>query len=285
MTSDTISPSPYFLLSQAELLAGKHMHPAWRGQVGNRSTARAKPMILKWLDSHLAICIEFASALAAQCLKLPVPVPGIVIAERNDLPGLPYAARGEQIILIGSEYKVPDAFFAQATNNNPAAEEFVWSKLCASSSAASGAAWDELVANDDRHFQNALFDGENWWLFDHDRALPSSVPFCKNPNDPKIRAELINFRAKCNILAVKTVERHQNNHGIQSQPASFEKHKAKLALLATAAKKWSHSESRLNEIYVTTAILLGAIELRLPALAQHIQTRIKKPGAEELLWE
>jgi hypothetical protein len=233
-------------------------------------------MIVKWLPSHLAICIEYASALAAQCLKLPVPTPGIVIAEKSDLPGIPNSAGGEQIILIGSEYKVRDAFFAQATNDNPAAEEFVWNKLCASSSAASGAAWDELIANDDRHFQNAL---------DHDRALPSSATFCKTPNDPKIRSDLIEFRAKCNILAEKTVERNKLNHDIESQPTSFEKHKTKLAVLAAEAKKWSHADSRLHEIYATTATLLNAIELRLPALAQHIQARIMKPGAEELLWE
>jgi hypothetical protein len=90
---------------------------------------------------------------------------------------------------------------------------------------------------------------------------------------------------KCNLLAEKTVERHQQNHGIDAQPAAFEKHKAKLALLTASVKKWEHSEPRINEIYVTTGILLSAIELRLPALAQHIQARIKKPGAEELLWE
>jgi hypothetical protein len=285
MTLEIIEPSLYYLLSEASLLEGKHMHPAWRGQVGNRSVARAKPMILKWLDTHLATCVEFACALAAQCLKLPVPAPGLVIAARNDLPGLPNAAYGEQIILIGSEYKVADAFFAQATNDNPAAEEFVWEKLCASSTAASGSAWDELVANDDRHFQNAIFDGENWWLFDHDRALRSSGSFCKGPQDPQVRISLINFRARCNILAEKTVERHRQNHGIELQPALFEKQKAKLSYLALTANKWAHSEPKIAEIYATTAILLSAIELRLPALAQHIQARITQPGAEELLWD
>jgi hypothetical protein len=285
MKQDKNSSTPYYLLAKAERLAGEHVHPAWRGQVGNAHATRAKQMVLKWLDSHLAICAELSTALAAQSLKLPVPLPAIVIASREDLPGLPNSAMGDQIILIGSEYKEPETFFTQGMNNNPAAEEFVWNKLCASSTAASGAAWDELIANDDRHFQNALFDGQNWWLFDHDRALQNSGSFCKNPDDQQTRLDLIGFKAKCNLLAEKTVERHQHNHGIEIHPIAFEKHKASLALLTSTVKNWSHPEPRINAIYSTTAILLAAIELRLPALAQHIQTRIARPNAKELTWD
>lgn len=277
--------TPYYLLAKAERLAGDHVHPAWRGQVANPNAPRAKQMVVKWLDSHLAICAELATALAAQTLKLPVPLPAIVIASREDLPGLPNSVTGEQIILIGSEYKEPEIFFAQGVNNNPAAEDFVWNKLCSSPTGASGAAWDELIANDDRHFQNALFDGQNWWLFDHDRALQNSGVFCKNPDDQQVRLDLISFSAKCNLLAEKTIERHQNNHGIDTQPSAFEKRKAALSILTSTVKNWSHPEPRINAIYSTTAILLEAIELRLPALAQHIQTRIARPNAEELTWD
>lgn len=285
MNQEKSSASPYYLLAKAERLAGEHVHPAWRGQVANAHAPRAKQMVLKWLDSHLAICAELATALAAQTLKLPVPLPAVVIASREDLPGLPNSATEDHVILIGSEYKEPEIFFAQGMNNNPAAEEFVWNKLCSSPTGPSGAAWDELIANDDRHFQNALFDGQNWWLFDHDRALQNSGGFCKDPNDLQTRLELIDFRAKCNLLAEQTVDRHKHNHGIEAQPIAFEKQKTALAILRHEVKNWSHPEPKINAIYSTTAILLDAIELRLPALAQHIQTRIARPNAKELSWD
>lgn len=275
-------PKVHFLLSEATSLEGDHVHPAWRAQVATADAPRAQPMILKWLDGHLALCVEFACALAAQCLKLPVPAPGLVISPRAFLPRLPIAALGDHILLIGSEYKNPDALFAQAASNNPAAEEFIWSKLCSSEAGASGAAWDELIANEDRHYQNALFDGANWWLFDHDRALLASGPFTKTPNDSNLRTALINFNAKCNILADQMVSRLRDKHGISNQPGEFSRRKTELALLSAKAQKWEHTDAKMQEVLTTTAILLSAIELRLPALAQHIQKRILQPSGQDL---
>jgi hypothetical protein len=239
-------------------------------------------MIVKWLDGHLGLCVELACALAAQCLRLPIPAPGIVIAPREFLPGLPISIKGDHILLIGSEYRDPDAFFAQAISNNPAAEEFVWNKLCASSTGPRGAAWDELVANEDRHYQNTLFDGVNWWLFDHDRALLSSGAFSKNPHDEVLRSAIIDFNAKCNLLADQMVNRHGENHGLTAQPAEFAKYRTELSLLASAASKWSHPNAKIQDVFASTGILLTAIELRLPALAQHIQARIQQPSAQDL---
>ncbi|HEU4818327.1 hypothetical protein [Janthinobacterium sp.] len=272
----------YALISEASKLDGAHTHPVWRAQVATPSMPRAQPMIIKWLDGHLSLSIELACALAAQCLKLPVPAPALVVAPRKFLPTLPISIKGEHILLIGSEYKNPDSYFAQATSNNPAAEEFVWSKLCASEAGPSGAAWDELVANEDRHYQNALFDGANWWLFDHDRALMSVGLFSKNPDDIDLRSALVNFNAKCNILAAQMVDRHRGNHGISDQANEFSRHKAELSILSAESRKWLHGDMKIQEIFATTAILLTAIELRLPALAQHIQARIEQPSAENL---
>ncbi|NHQ93344.1 hypothetical protein [Janthinobacterium lividum] len=284
-STNTISASGlnvYFLLSEACLLEGNHTHPAWRVQVATPLATRALPMIAKWVDGHLAFCVELACALAAQALRLPVPAPGIIIAPKSYLPSLPLTAKGEYILLVGSEYKNADAFFAQVTANNPAAEEFIWSKLCSSNAGAVGAAWDELVANDDRHHQNALFDGVNWWLFDHDRALMSTGPFSKNPFDPQLRAALVSFTAKCNILADQMVARRPGSHGILDQPLELEKRKIELSLLSSRTASWTADDPKIRDILATTAILITAIELRLPALAQHLQTRVLQPSAESL---
>lgn len=272
----------YFLISEACLLEGSHTHPAWRAQVATPLATRALPIIAKWVNGHLAFCVELACALAAQSLRLPVPAPGIVVAHRDYLPSLPLTAKGDYILLVGSEYKNTDAFFAQVTANNPAAEEFVWNKLCSSNAGAVGAAWDELVANDDRHHQNALFDGVNWWLFDHDRALMSTGPFSKSPSDPELRTALVSFTAKCNILAEQMVARRPGSHGIMGQPLELDKRKIELNILKSQAANWTADDPKIQEILSTTAILINAIELRLPALAQHLHTRVSQPSAESL---
>jgi hypothetical protein len=270
------------LICEAEPLDGNHVHRVWRGQVVSQDMPRAKTMIMKWLDDHLAVCVELACALAAQSLGLRVPAPAIVVAPREFVHGIPAAFESGEVLLVGSEYKVPDAFLASVTHGNPAAEEFVWNKLCASDMGAAGAAWDELLANDDRHHENAIFDGSHWWLFDHDRALVEAGPFSKNPTDTAVRLALKNFRAKSNNLAAQMVKRLQSNHGISAQPAEFARNKAALSMLAQAASKWTHSDLRIKGIFKTTAILLTAIELRLSALALHIQARIQEPSAADL---
>jgi len=270
------------LISPACLLEGDHTNPAWRAQVASSSSERARPMILKWIDGHLSISIELACALAAQCLRLPVPSPALVLAPKSYLPGLPAASTGQLVLLIGSEYKTPDVFFAQALSRNPAAEELIWSKLCDSDSGAKGAAWDELIANPDRHHQNALFDGVNWWLFDHDQALLESGAFCKNPLDQAQRLLMCNFSARCNILAEQMVSRLRSQNNISAQPALFDRYKVEMALLSSAASKWTHAHPKIQEIFSTTAILLTAIELRIPTLAQHISNRIAQPSSESL---
>lgn len=275
------TPEISTLISEASRLHGSN-NPVWRAQVASPLAPRARPMIIKWVDGHLALCVELACALAAQALRLPVPAPGLIVAHRDFLPGLPLSIKSTQVLLIGSEYKHADALLSQALSDNPAAEEFVWNKLCASESGSSGAAWDELVANDDRHYRNSLFDGANWWLFDHDRALTSSGPFTKNPTDPSMRASLRDFNAKCNILADQMVRRFQGNHNISAQPTEFARHKAELSVLSGAATKWAHSNPKIQEIFTTTAILLTGIELRLPPLAQHIQVRIEQPSSQGL---
>jgi hypothetical protein len=98
-----------------------------------------------------------------------------------------------------------------------------------------GAAWDELIASPDRHHQNALFDGVNWWLFDHDQALLESGAFCKTM-DPTQRSLMCTFSARCNILAKQMVKRLRSQNNISAQPALFDRHKAEMALLSSCGK-------------------------------------------------
>lgn len=263
---------------------GNHSNHVWRAQVGRPDhPGPAVPMVIKLLkEGKNALAIELACALAAQALKLPVPYPALVVAERDDLGALPISITGERLLLIGSHYKKTDALYTQMVSNNPAAEEFIWSRVCASPTGAKGAAWDELVANPDRHSENLLFDGIKWWLFDHDLALPSTDAYLKNDATNLTRTEAVTFQAKCNELASQMLTRHPNNHNIDLQAQDLSKHKTNLLAIATFARTWNSDDATVKDIFLITAILLDMIAMRLPILAQHLRARMLRPEAKSL---
>jgi len=274
----------YYLLAKAERMAGNHTNPVWRAQVGRpESPSQALPMVIKYLDGgQIPLCIELSCGLAAQALQLPIPAPALVLAERDDLKGLPASAGGQRFLLIGSQYKKPDALYAQIATNHPAAEEFVWSRLCASETGAKGAAWDELVANPDRHSENLLFDGQKWWLFDHDLALPTTADYLRADANTMTRQQAISFQARFNQLASQMLERRPADHTLDSQAKYLGKHKTALTALAAYARGWQSDDATITGIYQITAILIDKIALRLPALAQHLHARMSRPDASSL---
>lgn len=280
-----IFPQPpiFHLLARAEKLSGNHTNHVWRGQVGTfDGSGRASPTIVKLLDGQIPICIELACGLAAQALSLPVPVPSLVIADRSDLPDLPTRYKGDLLLLLGSSYKTPDALFVQVLADNPAAEELVWSKLCDSPTGSQGAVWDELVANADRHAENALFDGNKWWLFDHDLALPPAIDYVKSHANQFARQEAKSFAAKFNQLATQMVARYPNSHELDKRETELRRKRHDLMLMSAVARGWTHADSTINGILALTSVLLGLIELRLPATAQLIARRTDRPSANDL---
>lgn len=274
-------PPIFHLLAPAERLVGDHTNLAWRGQVGaSDGASRAVPMIVKRVPSQIQICIELACALAAQALLLPIPAPGLVIAERQDLPGLPETEGGNEVLLVGSMYKNPDALFAKVVEGDPAADELVWNRLCSSPAGAQGAAWDELVVNADRHSQNALFDGAQWWLFDHDLALPKASDFIRL--EQQERTAVLDFTARCNLLAEQMLSRRPSDHGMHLQPDEFARRRRSLTVMVDLSTGWTHENNTIASLLQITAHLLSMINLRLPSLGLHLQRRLNQPNANDL---
>ncbi len=277
-------PPLFFLLSPAELLKGDHTNVAWRAQVGRaENPSAALPMVVKYLKGgQIPLCIELACALSAQVLKLPIPQPALVIAERDQLFGLPAHVTGSSFLLIGSHYKKPDVLMAQMVNDNPAAEEFIWSRVCDSETGPKGAAWDELVVNADRHSENLLFDGSQWWLFDHDLALPKTPDYLRKGATREQRSMALTFQAQCNQLATQMVQRQPSSHGLAELARDLTKFRRELHALSGYAAKWRSDDLTLDGIFGVTAILIDKIALRLPALAEYISRRLANPDPPSL---
>jgi hypothetical protein len=279
-------PPIYHLAGTASRREGRHTHPVWLGRVVHEQVAgESLPMIIKLLDSQVTAAVELACALAARELRLPVPRPGLVVAERALLTCVPDSIKGEVLLLVGSHYQRPDSFMAAVTaGGDDAAEEHIWRRLCDSSTGAPAAAFDELVANADRHCENVLFDGAQWWLFDHDSALPPASQYVVSPNLKERRLEAIAFMAKANQIAREMLQRRPRDHSLLSQPTQFDTRSKAVRALAIRAEGWHHADPHIEAIFRLTSVVLGLIHLRLPALGEHLRTRIGNPNPPGLQW-
>lgn len=281
----SLPPPVYYLAATADKREGDHSNDVWRARVVHDSLPnQSLPMMVKALTSQVAMAVEIACALAARELRLPVPQPGLVYAERSMLPGIRAKYAGDPILLVGSQYQRPDALFAELVEDHPAAEELVWQRLCDTPTAREGAVLDELIANPDRHCENVLFDGVSWWLFDHDQALAPAANYVTKSDHAAARQAAIDFTAKANRLAHQLLQRHRDKHGILEQIRKVDNGTKRLHALAQYARNWTHQDPRISETLQLVGVVLGLIHLRLPALAEKLNVRLGNPPPTLSLW-
>lgn len=269
-----LAPPIFHLAGTAELQDGDHTHDCWHARVVHETLANhSLPMIVKAMPSQVGLAIELACGLAARELRVSVPQPGLVLADRDDLPGIRPSVRGKRILLVGSHYQERDALFAGAVEDE-AAEEMVWRSVCSSPAACQGGAWDELIANPDRHCENLLFDGKTWWLFDHDQALAPANDFTRNEQDARTRQDAIAHVAAANGLVHEFLTRHLGQHlAVLQQTRKLDGGKKRLHALSVYARHWTHSDTGIQQVLQLSAVVLGLIHLRLPALAEQLARR------------
>lgn len=279
-------PPIYHVSGTAQMRDGDHTHDTWHVRVvhaeaGNQSL----PMIVKRIPSQVTAAIEIACGLAARELRFNVPMTGLVVAERDDLPGLEDEVTGERFLLVGSHYQHPDTLFAEVVNGNPAAESLIWDSLCATNVARQGVAWDELIANPDRHCENVLFDGTTWWLFDHDQALEPAAKFVGNSESQTTRLDAIAFNAAENQLAEHLTRRYAGQfQAIMDQIKRLDSGGKRLQTLAHYARDWTHPDAEIHYVLQLIGVVLGLIHLRLPALAEKLQRRLVPGQAAPTPW-
>lgn len=278
-------PPVYRLLCTGMLLDGNHQNKVWRGMAQTPgSTEPALPLIVKWTDKKEVVAAELACALAAKALRLQIPGGAIVLAEKADLPGLPQRVRGagtDLVICYGSELQFPDDTLARPTRAD-AAEEWIWQRLCNTPQGPAGGVWDELVANDDRHCENVVFDGHRWWLIDHEYSLPGVARAMKKFTETSTRQGLIDYRAKENTLAAQVLRRRAADHKMADLPTQWAPLRQRLQWLADQAQNWQTDMEPVNTVLMMTHFYLRGIELRLPALALHLHDRLAQPEGASL---
>ncbi len=280
-------PPIHWLSTTADVVSkdDDHRNYVWRGMVqGTDISQPPSQMALKYFEnSSVKISIELACGVAAMALKLPVPIPALVICDRAYLPQLPASINGSLLLLFGSQLVPEDAFMATFRKNDRAAEEFVWNKVCADSVGQKGAAWDELIANDDRHHLNLIFGGR-WWLFDHDKAIPSASRAANNFLNDLLPNEFSSFPLKLNQLAEQMLKRRPNDHGINEQTKELDKQKSRLQAMNHFVASWASQvdDSRLKGIFTIAAICTNLIAGRLPSLAMHLGNRTGGKNGESL---
>lgn len=279
----TARPPLYRLLGVADKVHGKHLNHVWKGLAGvPGANEPALPAVVKYLPNTAQIDIELACGLASQVLGLPVPRPALVIAELDDLPSHPASLKDGPVVLFGSVFQTPDPFMAQYAGQGDLGAEHIWSHVCNDKAGSSGSAWDELVANPDRHAQNLIFDGLKWWLFDHNLALQPVSRLYKAISDSASQAQLVAHTAKVNQLLEQVVRRRPHDHGIEQEAQKLARNSQRLKMLAIEMDRWVLPPGKLTDIVRAASLIVNLIALRLEPLSMYLAARLKKPDAEAL---
>lgn len=264
------------------------VHKVWRGLVQVEGCMEPSvPVALKWMaGGEHKLPLELACSLAGAELGLTIPRGVLVLSRRDQLPGLPGTARPlpgtEDYLCYGSVHQWPDDTVARLLDDDDAVEEHTWQKLCASPGAPAGAAWDELAANADRHTGNVVFDGQRYWLIDHELALQPIAKVMRRFAAPGARLQLVEHRARENTLAAQLARRHPMSHGILKQPASFARAEQRLRALADRVRLWQTGHPQVDTVWPLTEVVLRGISLRLPALAVMLNQRLNIADARSL---
>jgi hypothetical protein len=284
---DTARPPVARLASSGLAISAGQVHKVWRGLVQVEGCMEpAVPVSLKWMSGAHKLPVELACALAGAELGLPVPRGVVVLAKRDQLPGLPVGAKSlpgsDDYLCFGSVHQFPDDSVARLLLDDEAVAEHTWRQLCATSAAAPGAAWDELAANADRHPGNLVFDGNKYWFIDHELALEPIAKAMKTFAVQAVRQRVLDHRARVNQVAAQLAHRRPNDHEMLAQPSRFARADQKLKLLADKLRDWSTGRTHLDEVWPMTEVVLRGIGLRLPALSMMLNERLGVPDSTSL---
>lgn len=260
------------------------MNDVWEGEVLLLEGAHAGTVQHSVFKRHShpgKLPVELACALVAGALGNDVPMPCLVLARSQDLPGLPQQAADEgELLLFGSTYIKQDRFFEQlSTLADSTLDSAVWNHFCSDApKAAKAAALDELISNWDRHPRNLRFDGKRWWLIDHDNSLRET--------EGKVLSEMeAGFKAHNNWVAGQLLERRRADHGMpDAARLAATRQRQILELSAKISTQWRNQDARVHNIWQHTADLVNLLSRRLPMLQTLLGERIGTENPTSLQW-
>lgn len=267
-------------------LSGDHTHRTWRGQVQAPGSVEAcYPVALKWMPGSVKLPLELGCTVAGAVLGLQVPRAALVLAARDQLPGLPASVKGvggsDDVLCFGSAFQWPDDSVVRILPD-AAAEDYVWRTVCQTALAAPTAAFDELSANPDRHSQNMVFDGQRWWFIDFDLALEPLGKVARRFVQAQARQSILDHRARANQLAAELVRRRPADHGLTAGALFGPSAERRLKVAAEKVRTWRTGHSQVDAVWPFVEITLLSLALRLPALGLMIAQRLNVPEPEAL---
>lgn len=272
-------------LDPVERITGqRNMNDVWAGDVlelrGPRAGATYHCIFKRLTADRLSV--ELACAAAGTLLGNDVPRPCLVWADPAQLAtGATIPPSAERELMFGSAFITQDAFFEHLAGNDhdDTLSKAVWSHFCNEAPrAAKGAAFDELVANWDRHMRNLRFDGSRWWLIDHDNAL---LPLRSTPDLERASAT---FKAHANLIAAELATRRRHDHDMVATARRVGQAREKVQALAAVARGWSDPDPAVQQVLQRAAQLISVLARRMPMLEQMVDDRIGARTSTPLQW-
>lgn len=156
------------LHDDAEPISEENINQTWRATLSTHSGETSA--IVKWIPRREMI-VEAICSIVGRAHGLPIPKPFFVLATPDTLPNAPWADRDSTALLFGTEMLDHPTLRRRVKNDGTAMVSAVlaWKNL------AYAGSFDEWIANNDRHASNLLYDGDEFWLIDHGRALPTGL--------------------------------------------------------------------------------------------------------------
>lgn len=267
-----------------DLIRGQqNLNDVWQGEVlveDGYFSGQTQRSVFKHLNHPGKLAVEMACSLVGLAMGNKMPLPCLVRASPDDLPGLrtDMVTQGE-LLLFGCNYVDQDAFFEQLTQlSDETLDNAVWNSFCADApKAAKAAALDELIANWDRHSRNMRYDGKQWWLIDHDNSMGPTL----GKNVPNMSAD---FKAHNNHVANQLKHRRPADHAMDTAARLSAEKKDRVLAMAAAAGLWTHSDPAVVQVWRQTAELIELLARRLPMLQQLLGERIGTTSETSLQW-
>lgn len=239
------------LHDDAEPISESNINLTWRATLTTHSDETSA--IVKWIPRR-EIIVEAICSIVGRAHGLPIPRPFFVLAKPDTLPDAPWVAGDSHALLFGTEVLDHPTLRRRVKDDGGAMEKAVlaWKNL------AFAGSFDEWIANDDRHASNLLYDGEEFWLIDHGRALPEGLA-----NDGQTANVLLDTAAHAG-----KVLRTELLAGTQASVERYADHFPR----ATALADLVHADRLGNTALVES--LIGFLERRIPHVPELVAKRL-----------
>lgn len=164
MTGELESVDWALMLPGSQIVRDSSVNTVWKGAVmlSDNSESMAFIKVIPNRD----LFVECACSILGRQLGLNIPKPLIVLPDEK---AKTECGLGDNSLAFGSEDAQHPSFTKFITKEN---EKELWARIEKAGSALHGGVFDEWIANGDRHTDNILYSGNDYWFIDHETALP-----------------------------------------------------------------------------------------------------------------